>query len=72
MSLKKRIKLMSQPTHYNFGTVQDIFIKLHTNIKHEKLTCRVQEPWLLNMYFLSYVPLKFVISSSVDKIMSAL
>ena len=52
---------------YNFGTVQDMFIKRHTNIKHQKMTRRVQEPYLLNMYFLSYVPLKFVNSSSVTK-----
>ena len=29
---------------FNFWTVPDIFIKLHTNIKHQKMTCRVQEP----------------------------
>ena len=36
------------------------------------MTCRMQEPLLLDMYILSYVPLKFVSSSFFDKIMSAL
>ena len=29
---------------YNFKTVQDIFMKLYTNITQHWMTCRVQEP----------------------------
>ena len=46
------------PLH-NSDTVQDIFMKLGTNINHHQTMCREQEPQL-HLYFLpNYGPLNF-------------
>ena len=39
--------------------VQDIFMKLHRNVKHHQEICTIQEMYLLSIYFWSYSPLKF-------------
>ena len=49
---------------HNFDTVQDIFMKLSTNINHHQTMCREQEP-KLHLYFLqNYGPLKFFLWKS--------
>ena len=53
----------SCPLH-NSDTIQDIFMKLGTNINHYQTMCREQEP-LLHLHFLwNYGPLKFFLRKS--------
>ena len=44
-------------------TVQDIFMKLHTNVKHYERTCRTHELLLWFVYFLNCCPLNIAISA---------
>ena len=48
----------SCPLH-NSDTVQDIFMKLDTNINHHQTMCREQEPELRLHFLRNYSPLKF-------------
>ena len=40
----------------SFSLLQDIFMQLHTNVKHYETTCRTNELWFT--YFWSYSPLE--------------
>ena len=46
------------PLH-NSDSVQDIFMKLGTNINHHQTMCREQEPTLHLHFLRNYAPLKF-------------
>ena len=46
-------------------TVQDVFIKLLTNINHHQMMCREQEPTLYLHFLGNYVPLNFFFDNSV-------
>ena len=48
----------SCPLH-NSDTVQDIFMKLGTNINHHQTMCREQEPTLHLHFLRNYAPLNF-------------
>ena len=50
--------------HYNLDTVQNIFLKLCTNINHHQMTCRDKEPELHLHYLRNYAPLKFFLWKS--------
>ena len=41
----------------NIKTIWDIFMKLHTNVKHHETKCKTQESQLWIAYFWSYCPL---------------
>ena len=46
---------------HNSVTVQDIFMKLGTNINHHQTMCGEQEPTLQLHFLQNYGPLKFLV-----------